>query len=448
MRPLRTSSEIRKALGNDYKRLVGKYDRKSRERKATYREAKQLKPELCAACGRKPPQVFHLEAAHISPLAECSTTHRKNLLLLCREQKGGKELGCHTLFDQGYCSIREMINCRKDWIASKPATLRSSMLALKSQYGPQPQLQGHLRKELQNLRRKKDSCSSGSQEWHDLQIRIAELTRRRAKKDSIERAWNEITKVNPKDLQSSPLLSRYFYEKGYIELHSERLNDAFADFYEGRRALESNINAPGNRWRWAAHTALLAQLSCVMRYKDTRAKCSWDTIRKELIKALKYSRKARNDALKPTKSRPNQDLWEDYRNASRWVQNCLFHLVKPYIAKGQLRIALKQWNRAYNNWLGMNISNGWDTGFRTTHLWLYGKLFFELGQIDDALAHLVRSLVCVLGLRRQQPEGIRDLLFTLADALKRKNDPMHKRVLSVASRCYEFSSWFNPYVPG
>ena len=144
-RLLRTSSEIRKALGNYYKLLVNKYDIKSRERRATYREAKELKPELCAACGKKPPEVFRLEAAHISPLAECSTTHRRNLLLLCREQKGSRELGCHALFDQGYCSIREMINCRKDWIANKAAILRSLMLKLKNQYGPQLQLQGHLR---------------------------------------------------------------------------------------------------------------------------------------------------------------------------------------------------------------------------------------------------------------------------------------------------------------
>jgi len=444
MRFLRASSEIRKALGNDYKRLVDKYDIKSRERKATYREAKQLKPELCAACGRKPPEVFRLEAAHISPLAECSTTYRKNLLLLCREQKGAKELGCHALFDQGYCSIREMINCRKDWMANKPATLRSLMLELKSRYGPQPQLQGHFRKELQNLRKKQNSCSPKSQEWHILQIQIAEVTRRRAKKDSIERAWNEITQVNPKEIQSTPLLSRYFYEKAYIELLSGHLNDAFMDFYEGRRALESDINAPGNRWRWAAHTSLLAQLSCIRRYKHTRAKWSWDTIRKELIKALNYSRAAKNAALK---SGLNQDRGQDYRNSSRFVQNCLVHLMKPYIAKGQLSIASKQWKRAYNNWLGMNISNGWDTGFRTTHLWLYGKLLFERGQIDDAVAHLVRSLVCLLGPRRQQPEGIRDLLFTLGTVLKKKNDPMYKRVLSVASRSYEFSSWFNPCVP-
>ena len=67
--------------------------------------------------------------------------------------------------------------------------------------------------------------------------------------------------------------------------------------------------------------------------------------------------------------------------------------------------------------------------------------------VDEALAYLVRSVVLQIGLRRQQPEGVRDLLFCIADALQEKSDRIHQEIHSIASRCVDFSSWFNPFVP-
>ncbi len=445
---LRTSSEIKTALRDIYSQIVDKYDIKRRERRITAMVARQLKPPVCAACGRKASNTFCLEAAHISPLAECSKTKEENLLFLCKEKDKSKQLGCHTLFDQGYCSIQAITSCRKQWKAEKPATLRVQMLKLRELYGPQPQLLGHLGKQLKNLRHKQDSFSTSSEEWNSLQIQVAELTRRRARRDALQKAEKEISEVDRNHLKSSPLRSRYHYEKAYIELLSGRLDKAFEDFLLGRNALDSDLNGRGNRWRWAAHTSLLAQISCIMRYKGSNKKWSWKDIEKELSKGLRYSRQAVNEAVELLKADDSQASRMDYRNASRWVQNCLVHLVKPYIATGKLDLASRQWNKAKQNWLSMDVSSGWDSGFRATHLWLYGKLLYEQGRIDDAIHHLVRSLVLLLGARRQQPEGIRDLLFTLADALGRKKDPRHKSIRSVASRCYEFSSWFNPYIPG
>src|SRR3990172_586884 len=104
MHPLQTSTAIRRALGDDYQALIDKYDRKATERRATARVGAGLRPQLCAVCGRLPPAVLRLEAAHITPLAECATTDLKNLALLCKENPGDVP-GCHTLFDHGYCSI-------------------------------------------------------------------------------------------------------------------------------------------------------------------------------------------------------------------------------------------------------------------------------------------------------------------------------------------------------
>jgi hypothetical protein len=99
----------------------------------------------------------------------------------------------------------------------------------------------------------------------------------------------------------------------------------------------------------------------------------------------------------------------------------------------------------------MDLSSGWDVGFRSTQLFLYGKV--QLAQhsrrrgTGQALPYLVRSLVRMVGLRQQQPEGSRDLLYAIAEALERKDDPCHRKVRRVAEICVDFSSWFHPSLP-
>ncbi|MCK4476170.1 MAG: hypothetical protein KAU16_05530 [Methanophagales archaeon] len=451
MNVLRTAYEIRKALGTDYSRLVDLYDIKKRERSARRRMRQQLQPKKCAACGRTPPEVRRLEVAHISPLSECAITIEENLLLLCTENLGDSEPGCHTLYDQGCCSIVNMRECRERWIAGKPPITRIRMTQLRADYGPRPQQQGHLRKELGNLRTQQKSEPTDSEAWCLLQLQIAELTRRRARKNALGRAWNEIIKVHPESPRTDSLKARYFYEKAYIELLSGQLDDAFSDFFKGRKILESNITIPENRWRWAAHTALLAQSSCIMRFSGTESGWSWDKIRQELTQALSHAQMAAIDLEGAIEEGASLNLRDEYRHARRWEHNGLVHLIKTDLAQGNLEAACKRWDKAYENWQSMDISNGWDAGFRATHLSLYGQLVLKSAQnpneVDSALAYLVRSLVLLLGLRRQQPEGIRDLLFSVVDALKRKNDSTYKRIYAIASDCVDFSSWFNPYVP-
>jgi hypothetical protein len=252
MDALRTSYEISRELGDDYLDLICLYDIKRRERRKTNSIAKQLQPRKCAACGRTPPDVPRLETAHITPLSECAETTKDNLLLLCKERPSDPELGCHTLYDQGYCSVADMRECQKRWAAGLPPTTRDYMIQLRGAFGPRPQQQGYLKAGLKHLKNKQASEPVGSEEWNSLQIQIAELTRRRAKKDALKRASAEILKVNPENLNRDSLKSRYFYEKAYIEFLSGRLDNAFEDFYVGREALKANLTNAENRWRWAA----------------------------------------------------------------------------------------------------------------------------------------------------------------------------------------------------
>jgi hypothetical protein len=188
---LRTSSAIKRALAEEYAYLVATFDPKHRERQATNAIKKRLAPWQCAACGRRPPEVERLEAAHIAPLAECAETTPQNLVLLCKEPRA-KPPGCHTLFDSGCASIDEMDACRESWTAGRSSVLRDRMLLVFQQHGPRPHQQGHLTKELTNLRAQRNSLSVTSPQWHDVQLSIAEVTRRRARRDALSGALHEI----------------------------------------------------------------------------------------------------------------------------------------------------------------------------------------------------------------------------------------------------------------
>ncbi|MFY3741117.1 MAG: tetratricopeptide (TPR) repeat protein [Candidatus Nitrosomirales archaeon] len=444
MGALRTANEIRQAIGDSYGELVDRYDMKRTERK---RKTVQLKPWKCAACGRKPPGVFRLEKAHISPLSELGITTLENLLPLCIRHGGDRQLGCHTLYDQGYCSIADMHECRKRWIECRQPTTRDNMMQLLAHFGPSTQQLGALNIKLRNLKMQQKSKPIDSEEWHYLQVQIAEVTRRRAAKDARKRAWQELTRVNPRKLMSATRKSKYFYEKGYIELLSGHLNDAFNDFFHGRKILRADSSNSKNSWRWAAHTVQLVQVSRLRSVIDPNAGWSWDKIRQELARALCYSEKATRDLGKAIEKRSTPYLQEEYRHAQRWVQNCRLHLIKPDLAQQQLESARNDWDKAHENWEKIDISSGWDTGFRPTLLSLYGKLMLESARNEvesrRALAYLVRSLVIMLGLRRQQPEGIRDLLFWIAEALDRIKDSAARRIRTVASQCIDHGSWFN-----
>ncbi len=74
------------------------------------------------------------------------------------------------------------------------------------------------------------------------------------------------------------------------------------------------------------------------------------------------------------------NLRDEYRHARRWEHNGLVHLTKPDLAQGNLEAARKRLDKAYENWQSMDISNGWDAGFRATHLSLYGQPVLKSAQ--------------------------------------------------------------------
>jgi hypothetical protein len=62
----------------------------------------------------------------------------------------------------------------------------------------------------------------------------------------------------------------------------------------------------------------------------------------------------------------------------------------------------------------------------------------------DALFHLTRSLTLLIGCANQQPEGARDLLFTIAEGLKVLGEQNFETIKAIAQRCRDSGSWFYP----
>ena len=174
---------------------------------------------------------------------------------------------------------------------------------------------------------------------------------------------------------------------------------------------------------------------------------SWNQIRDELTVALNAAQ-ADLTILQSGRDVPESEL----RHAVRWIHNCLLHIVKPDIAQRRLKAADMNFSTASVHWRTMDIARGWDVGFRPTLLSLYGHIALRSANSDEniriAMGYLVRGVALILGLRRQQPEGIRDLLFGIADGLHLLRQSVHeRRIRAVAEQAVEYSSWFNPPLP-
>lgn len=441
---LATSTAIRSALADDYRWLIASFDPKYRERRATAAIRRRLDPWRCAACGRTPPDVADLQAAHIAPLQECAPTTADNIVPLCVQPRASPPT-CHSLFDHGCASIEDMEAARVTWATGGTSTLRERMLAVFERYVDHPQQRGHLTKQLSALRVKLASLQPTSTEWHQVQLTIAEVVRRRARDGALEHARRELQCVDPNRLQPRER-ARFHYEQAYVSMLLGDIRAAFLDF-DGGRAVLADVDMPGNGWRRAAHTALVAQVSRIMSSHGVRGGWSWNRVRDELTIALKT---ARDDltALQSAGEAPEAEL----RNASRWIQNCLLDLVKPDIAQRRFKQAHKRLADAAQRWRTMDITRGWDAGFRPTLLSLYGQITLGSATSDEdiriGMSYFVRGMALLLGLRRQQPEGIRDILFGIADGLRRLQQPVRGgRITAVAERIVEYSSWFNPPTP-
>jgi tetratricopeptide (TPR) repeat protein len=399
---------------------------------------KECQP-CCAACGIKK----SLELAHIVALQEGGEPRTRNLIFLCGSNKKVQP-GCHQLFDMGCYSVKKMFDLRKRWTNRGAGDIRKEMIKLYKRRLSIP-AQGNKRdgplKGVQELITKKyyRNAIKKLKEMlnyvnHDDKvetiIKIAETERRRATRNGLLKAIKYISDIVPEEVPEG-IRSWYWYEIGYIELLTGNSERALQSFSISRDSLKKEQSAYGGKW--AAATSILVQINCGLRLRHKRFSWSWNKQKKELNEALKKASK-------------------DYSYlGKRWVSNCLWHLARLELAQEHYSKAWNKWRTANNHWHKMDILSGWDAGIRPTILSLKGQICLRMAKSNKeykkALKFLSRALTQIIGGLPQHPEGMRDLLFAIADAFEGIGEsPCHtKRLRDVARKTMDGSSWLNPY---
>ena len=217
---------------------------------------------FCAGCGQSD-EHCQLEVAHIFALEEGGKTENDNLVLLCHD--------CHTLYDLGYASLREMEEAAASWRNGECTNLRKHMMQRRDSFRShqpivRPLLEGfgalgsslydliqgrkHA-KALHALKEVRNACAS-LEARQVLAIVEAQIQRRRGARGSLEIANRLLEKVEIDKLpdEQRPL---YFYERGYTKQLLGLTAEASECF------LKSYEHASVLRDKYAALEALIAR---------------------------------------------------------------------------------------------------------------------------------------------------------------------------------------------
>jgi hypothetical protein len=442
-----TTSEIRDNLGLAYKEIK-RYDLLKKYRKDTSSIKKSILKthnKRCAACGEKENLInIKLEAAHLEALEECGITEENNIILLCK-RKNPIIPGCHELFDMGYYSVSGMKKLRDIWKKGKYKNVRDGMfkrykkpIKIKEISFVKKEIMKKIRECISKCQYRKATriaeerlnLSRNTVEKFQLKIKIGELHRRRATKNSLDTGLKCINAISIKEIPKQ-LLSSYFYEVGYINMLRGDHISALDAFEKSRNYLDKKDKEYGAKW--AAATSLIIQQNCQLIASGLKSLYSFKELEKLLDKSLL---KAKN---------VNTTL------GYRWVNNCMWHKARLKIAQQKFDEAKNLWRKAYINWQSMDVQTGWERGSRM-FVSLQGIILANLAhnkeEAKEALRFLSRSLVVLIGGRRMYPETVRDILFNIALAIDKLNIKQKKQVeliKKIATYTRDGSSWFYPY---
>lgn len=362
----------------------------------------------CCLCLKK----RAVEAAHIVPLEIGAKTFESNLVLLCKP--------CHKLYDTGHLSISTMEELAGEWRQGKrtqPLILDSSKMNLTpAAITPPPnKIKETLDKILILQRRtelvKATKIASGelkkhpknSDEHSRLLIKIAELTRRRAKRGVLTKAL-EILKsidVDRLDHRYHPL---YYYELNYVyRLSGRHMEAAEAILQSSKASMRSKEKSgPGVDYVAAEVNALLCKLSML----KTLSKSQVQDITRELSRLILIASK-------------HGAYW-----GGRWAINAEAHKVQVYIKAGDAEKSWKSIEKTKRMYFSADLSNGWDLASRGSLSLLDGMVHVMFPRQDSDLEHgigiLARSFAGRVG-PRKRPEGLRDVGYSLARGLKSLN---------------------------
>lgn len=407
---------------------------KERRRTRTFRP-KLLKKygSICCLCLEK----LAVEAAHIVPLEIGAKTVESNLVLLCKP--------CHKLYDTGHLSISDMEKLADDWRQGKrtqPLILGSSEMPLTpaSITPPPEKIRETLDKILVLQRRtelvKATELSSAALKKHTknsnehscLLIKIAELTRRRAKRGVLPKALEILESIDVDGLDPQ-YHSLYYYELNYIYRLSGRHMEAAEAILKSSQASMRSKEKDGLGVDYVAAevNALLCKLSIMKTLSKRQAQDITREFSRLTLIASKYGA-----------------YW-----GGRWAINSEAHKVQVYIKAGDPEGSWKSLDKTKQIYFAADLSNGWDLASRGSLSLLDGMVHVLFPRQDSDLEHgigiLARSFAGRVG-PRKRPEGLRDVGYSLARGLKSLNDTRYSETAALLTAAMDITLDGTSYV--
>ena len=404
---IESTTDIRNSL-SDYLAIIAQLDPSPRERSRT--AAVKLKlikryGSTCGYCGKRP----KLDAAHIIPLEIGAHTTEDNIILLCEP--------CHNYYDSGHLSINAMSKVAEEWrtgiIPKKTRKPLSSISppkpsitlppdSLRTTFDAVLKMQGKRKyaKAIRTVNSELDNDNLTETERIYLQIKRAELFRRRSAKGVVHQALQYLLEIDPQRI-SAEYLPVYYYELTYVHrLMGNHIEAARVARCSAEASLASSAGRPKVDYVAALANELLCNLAGIAKLSTYQAR----QFEKKLTELRLIAEKC-------------GEYW-----GGRWALNCAAHTLQVRIKANDERGSWKLLAELKDIYFDSDVTNGWDSGGHQTISLLEGLvhvLFPKSNQdIDTGVGMLARSFKSRLG-PRQRPEGIRDAGFGLAIGLRK-----------------------------
>ena len=430
---IESSSMLKKVLG-DHLAVIKSFDHLPKERRKTQKFRSVLLGKYgdkCSICLDEFTQK-HLEVAHIIPLQLGADTNESNLILLCSN--------CHELYDSGYMSISDMskihAKIKSDTPYPKVRLNEIKVPILSSTITPPPE---KIKIALEKIRQAQIASkpvvairiaknelkkhSDGSQEYFRLQIKIAELMRRRAAKGVLNKSIKILESIDIEKLDDK-FHALFFYELNYAYRLSGHNKKALNLIQKSSRATAKNM---GVDYVAAESNAII---------------CEWN----EIIKPSKTDGNkfaARFNQLTKIASKSGE-YW-----GGRWAINTEAQIVHIHIKCGDGNPSWEALANLKKIFYSSDITNGWDLAARNSISLLDGMVHVIFPRNDNDLNHglriLSRSFVSRAG-TRVRPEGIRDVGYSFAQGLRKLNSEKYHKTADAIENAMDITIDGTSYV--
>jgi hypothetical protein len=403
-----SATTLRKRMG-DYLTTIKRLDPRHMERLvagALKRDLVKHYKSICACCSADK----DIQGAHIVPVAIGGRTEENNLILLCKQ--------CHGLYDAGHLSINRMLSIAQRWRRNSSSPLSPSPILPQDKPFPTmtdpPQSVMRISDDLLELQREREYPKAMKliERWLSnpqicetgriyLQIKKAELTRRRSGQGKITRALRFLKEIAPETIpqQYRPV---FYYELSYIyRLRGEHASAAHASRQSAQasQAISGPLK-PDMHFVAAASTEILCEMATSETLPQHRAREFENKLCQLQEMATQHG-----------------GYWD-----GRWALNCATYILQVRMKSDDRRGSWTALKRLQALHCESDVSTGWDAGGRQMASLLDGLVHVLFGRrntdVDRGIGLLARAFITRMD-PRQRFEGIRDVGFGLVNGLRR-----------------------------